>query len=59
MKLYDKVKLKEDFKDYKIGTTAIIVEIFENKMAYLEILDVEEDTIGMLYDVPLSILEIV
>lgn len=59
MKLYDKVKLKEDFKDYKIGTTAIIVEIFENKMAYLEILDVEEDTIGMLYCVPLSILEIV
>ena len=59
MKLYDKVKLKENFKDYQKGTLGIIVEIFDNSFAYLEMIDDDGDTVGMLYDVPLSLVDIV
>lgn len=55
--LYKKVKLIKDFKKYKKGTVGIIVEIYENNLVYLEILDDDGDTIGMLYDVPLESLE--
>lgn len=58
MKLYDKVKLKKDYKGYKAGTIGIIVEIFGNGLVYLEILDNDGDTIGMLYDVPLLLIDI-
>lgn len=58
MKLYDKVKLKENFKDYKKGTLGIIVEIYDNSFVCLEILDNDSDTIGMLYDVPLTLIEL-
>lgn len=57
MKLYDMVKLKEQFYNYPKGTTGVIVGIFENTNAYLEIVDDAGNTIDVIYDVPLSILE--
>ena len=57
MKLYDMVQLKEQFNNYPKGTTGIIVEIFENTNVYLEIVDDAGNTIDVIYDVPLSILE--
>lgn len=58
MKQYDCVKLKVDIKEYKKGSIGIIVELFENKSAYLEMIDNGGNTIGMLYDVPLSVIEV-
>ena len=57
MKLYDMVQLKEQFNNYPKGTTGVIVEIFENTNVYLEIVDDAGNTIDVIYDVPLSILE--
>lgn len=57
MKLYDVVQLEEQFNNYPKGTTGVIVEIFENNDAYLEIVDAAGNTIDVIYDVPLSILE--
>ena len=57
MKLYDIVELKEQFNNYPKGTIGVIVEIFENTNAYLEIVDDDGNTIDVTYDVPLSILE--
>lgn len=57
MKLYDMVQLKEQFNNYPKGTTDVIVEIFENTDAYLEIVNDAGNTIDVIYDVPLSILE--
>ena len=54
MKLYDMVQLKEQFNNYPKGTTGVIVEIFENTDAYLEIVDGAGNTIDVIYDVPLS-----
>lgn len=54
MNLYDMVQLKEH---YPKGTTGVIVEIFENTDAYLEIVDDAGNTIDVKYNVPLSILE--
>ena len=59
MKQYDKVVLTQDIENYKKGSVGIIVELFDNKLAYLEILDDDGDTIGMLYDVPLSMIKVV
>ena len=59
MKKYDKVVLTKDIENYKKGTVGIIVELFDNKIAYLEILDDDGDTIDMLYDVPLSMIKVV
>ena len=59
MKQYDKVVLTQGIENYKKGTVGIIVELFDNKIAYLEILDNDGDTIDMLYDVPLSMIEVV
>lgn len=41
MKLYDKVKLKENIKNYNKGSIGIIVEIYNNTV-YLEMLDSSE-----------------
>lgn len=57
MKLYDTVQLKGQFKNYPKGTTGVIVEIFGNTDAYLEIVDAAGNTTDVLYDVPLLILE--
>lgn len=57
MNLYDMVQLKEQFNNYPKGTTGVIVEIFENTNVYLEIVDDAGNTIDVIYDVPLSILE--
>lgn len=57
MKLYDVVQLKEQFNNYPKGTTSVIVEIFENTDAYLEIVDAAGNTKDVIYNVPLSILE--
>ncbi len=51
------VQLKEQFNNYPKGTTGIIVEIFENTNVYLEIVDDAGNTIDVIYDVSLSILE--
>ena len=51
------VQLKEQFNNYPKGTAGVIVEIFENTDAYLEIVDGAGNTIDVIYDVPLSILE--
>lgn len=51
------VQLKEQFNNYPKGITGVIVEIFENTDAYLEIVDDAGNTIDVIYDVPLSILE--
>jgi hypothetical protein len=59
MKQYDEVVLTQDIEKYKKGTVGIIVELFDNKVAYLEILDDDGDTIGMLYDIPLSMIKMV
>ena len=59
MKQYDKVVLTQGIENYKKGTVGIIVELFDNKIAYLEILDNDGDTIDMLFDVPLSMIEVV
>lgn len=57
MELYTRVKLKENFKNHNKGTIGIVIEIYENSVAYLEILDDKGDTIEILYDVPLELLE--
>lgn len=57
MKLYDLIRLKEQFNNYPQGTTGVIVEIFENTDAYLEILDAAGNTTDVIYDVPMEILE--
>ena len=59
MKQNDKVVLTQDIENYKKGTAGIIVELFDNKIAYLEILDNDGDTTSMLYDVPLSMIKVV
>ncbi|OKZ85569.1 MAG: hypothetical protein BHW10_09185 [Clostridium sp. CAG:307_30_263] len=56
MKLYDKVILTEEFDDYKAGTEGIVVELYDD-LAYLEMIDSDGNTLGVIYDVPLSILE--
>ncbi len=56
MKLYDKVILTREFENYKAGSKGIIVEISDD-LAYLEIIDSDGDTLDVIYDVPLSILE--
>ena len=56
MKLYDKVILTEEFDDYKVGTEGIVVELYDD-LAYLEMIDSDGNTLGVIYDVPLSILE--
>lgn len=57
MKLYDMVQLTEQFNNYPKGTTGVIVEIFKNSDAYLEIVDNDGNTVDVIYDVPLAILE--
>ena len=57
LKLYDNVKLKEQINDYPAGTLGIVIEIYNDKMCYVEILDDEGDTIDVLYDVPIEKLE--
>ncbi len=57
MELYTRVKLKENFKNHNKGTIGIVIEIYENAVAYLEILDDKGDTVEILYDVPLELLE--
>lgn len=57
MKLYDTVKLTKQFNNYPKGTNGVIIEIFENIDAHLEIIDKEGNTIDVIYDVPLAILE--
>ncbi len=59
MKQYDKVVLTQEIENYKKGTIGIIVEIFDNKVVYLEILDDDGDTTSMFYDVPLSMMKVV
>ena len=49
MKLYDVVQLKEQFNNYPKGTTGVIVEIFENTDAYLEIVDAAGNTKDVIY----------
>ena len=56
MKLYDKVILTEEFDNYKAGTEGIIVELYDD-LAYLEMIDSDGNTLSVIYDVPLSILE--
>lgn len=56
MKLYDKVILTEEFDNYKAGTNGIIVELYDD-LAYLEMIDSDGNTLSVIYDVPLSILE--
>lgn len=56
MKLYDKVILTEEFDNYKVGTKGIIVELYDD-LAYLEMIDSNGNTLSVIYDVPLSILE--
>ncbi len=57
MTAYDKVRLKEDIGGYRKGAFGIIAELYEQQYAYLEMIDENGDTIGMLYDVPVSLLE--
>ncbi|MBO6264324.1 MAG: hypothetical protein J6N93_08700 [Clostridia bacterium] len=56
MKIYDKVSIKEDFDKYKTGSFGIIIELYKD-LCYLEMLDENNNTIDILYDVPLSILQ--
>lgn len=56
MKLYDKVILTDEFDNYKARTEGIIVELYDD-LAYLEMIDSDGNTLGVIYDVPLSILE--
>lgn len=56
MKLYDKVILTEEFDNYKAGTEGIVVELYDD-LAHLEMIDSDGNTLGVIYDVPLSILE--
>lgn len=56
MKLYDKVILTEEFDNYKVGTKGIIVELYDD-LVYLEMIDSDGNTLSVIYDVPLSILE--
>lgn len=56
MKLYDKVILTEEFDNYKVGTNGIIIELYDD-LAYLEMIDSDGNTLSVIYDVPLSILE--
>lgn len=57
MELYTRIKLKENFKKHNKGTIGIVIEIYENTVAYLEILDDKGDTVEILYDVSLELLE--
>lgn len=57
MELYTRVKLKENFKNHNKGTIGIVIEIYENSVAYLEILDDKGDTVEIIYDVPPELLE--
>ena len=57
MKLYDMVRLTEQFNGYPRGTKGVIVDIFENADAYLEIVDEDGNAIDVIYDVPLAILK--
>ncbi len=57
MTAYDKVRLKEDIGGYRKGAFGIIAELYEQQYAYLEMIDENGKTIGMLYDVPVSLLE--
>lgn len=55
--MYDKVRLKEDIGGYRKGAFGIIVELYEQRYAYLEMIDENGETIKMLYDVPVSSLK--
>ncbi len=57
MTAYDKVRLKEDIGGYRKRAFGIIAELYEQQYAYLEMIDENGKTIGMLYDVPVSSLE--
>lgn len=59
MKLYDTVKLTEKFAEFDVGPAGVIIELYDNKICYLEIFDDDGDgdTIGVIYDVPVSILK--
>lgn len=56
MNLYDKVILIEEFDNYKAGFKGIIVELYDD-LAHVEIIDLDGNTLGVIYDVPLSILK--
>lgn len=56
MNLYDKVILIEEFGNYKVGSKGIIVELYDD-LAHVEIIDLDGNTLGVIYDVPLSILK--
>ena len=53
----DRIIRELTINNYPKGTTGVIVEIFENTDAYLEIVDDAGNTIDVIYDVPLSILK--
>ncbi len=57
MELYTRVKLKENFKNHNKGTIGIVIEIYENAVAYLEILNDKGDTVEIIFNVPLELLE--
>lgn len=56
MNVYDKVILIEEFDNYKVGSKRIIVELYDD-LAHVEIIDLDGNTLGVIYDVPLSILK--
>lgn len=56
MNLYDKVILIEEFDNYKVESKGIIVELYDD-LAHVEIIDLDGNTLGVIYDVPLSILK--
>lgn len=58
MKLYDTVVFKEKIEEYDKGTIGIIIEIYNNKTCYIEVLDSDGDSIDVLYDVPIDKIEI-
>lgn len=53
MQLYDTVELIEDIDNFKKGSIGVIVELYNDK-CYLEIIDNKGQTLGILYDVPIS-----
>lgn len=58
MKLYDSVELTEKIDEYNIGTVGTIIELYDNMVCYVELFNEAGDTIGVLYDVPLSKLKL-
>ena len=53
MQLYDTVERREDIDNFKKGSIGVIGELYNDK-CYLEIIDNKGETLGILYDVPLS-----